>query len=159
MLKVYTNVIILRVFWDLLSSFSITSHQYYCVGFPGGTRGKDPTCQCRRHKRCRFNPWARKIPWRRAWQCSCLRNIMDTGGCGAVQRVTETQTRVKGPSTHARTLLCVAVIQMLLFELQLFHTLINIWSSSCWRNPSLYQGHKNILLLCLWKVYGLVFHM
>ena len=112
MLKFYTNVIILRVFWDLLSSFSITSHQYYCVGFPGGTRGKDPTCQCRRHKRCRFNPWARKIPWRRAWQCSCLRNLMDTGGCGAVQRVTETQTRVKGPSTHARTLLCVAVIQM-----------------------------------------------
>ena len=21
-----------------------------------------------RHKRCRFNPWVRKIPWRRAWQ-------------------------------------------------------------------------------------------
>ena len=25
-------------------------------------------CQCRRHKRCGFNPWVRKIPWRRAWQ-------------------------------------------------------------------------------------------
>ena len=24
--------------------------------------------QCRRHKRCRFNPWVQKIPWRRAWQ-------------------------------------------------------------------------------------------
>ena len=22
----------------------------------------------RRHKRCEFNPWVRKIPWRRAWQ-------------------------------------------------------------------------------------------
>ena len=24
--------------------------------------------KCRRLKRCRFNPWVRKIPWRRAWQ-------------------------------------------------------------------------------------------
>ena len=23
---------------------------------------KEPTCQCRRHKRCKFNPWVRKIP-------------------------------------------------------------------------------------------------
>ena len=22
----------------------------------------------RRNKRCRFNPWVRKIPWRRLWQ-------------------------------------------------------------------------------------------
>ena len=28
---------------------------------------KNP-CQCRRHKRCWFNPWIRKIPWRRAQQ-------------------------------------------------------------------------------------------
>ena len=25
-------------------------------------------CQWRRHKRCGFNPWVRKIPWRKAWQ-------------------------------------------------------------------------------------------
>ena len=25
-------------------------------------------CQCRRHKRCGFNPWVGKIPWRRKWQ-------------------------------------------------------------------------------------------
>ena len=30
--------------------------------------GKEPTSQCRRHKRCRFDPWIRKIPWRRKWQ-------------------------------------------------------------------------------------------
>ena len=30
--------------------------------------GKEPTCQCRRLKRHGFNPWVRKIPWRRAWQ-------------------------------------------------------------------------------------------
>ena len=34
-------------------------------GFPGGARRKEPASQCRRH---RFDPWVRKIPWRRAWQ-------------------------------------------------------------------------------------------
>ena len=42
---------------------------YKDVGFLlGGTSGKEPTCQCRRYKRWRFDPWVRKIPWRRAWQ-------------------------------------------------------------------------------------------
>ena len=45
--------------WDLLDRF---------LGFPRGTGGKEPACQCRRHKICRFDPWVRKIPWRRAWQ-------------------------------------------------------------------------------------------
>ena len=26
------------------------------LGFPDGTHGKEPTCQCRRHKRCGFDP-------------------------------------------------------------------------------------------------------
>ena len=29
---------------------------------------KNPPCQCRRRKRHRFNPWARKIPWSWKWQ-------------------------------------------------------------------------------------------
>ena len=37
-------------------------------GVPGGAGGKEPICQCRRCKRHKFNPWVRKIPWRRAWQ-------------------------------------------------------------------------------------------
>ena len=34
----------------------------------GGTRGKELAYQCRRYKRCCFNPWAGKIPWRRTRQ-------------------------------------------------------------------------------------------
>ena len=34
-------------------------------GFPGGSDGKASTCQCRRPW---FDPWIRKIPWRREWQ-------------------------------------------------------------------------------------------
>ena len=41
---------------------------FFLRGFPGGASGKEPTCQCRRHKSCRFDPWVGKIPWRRAWQ-------------------------------------------------------------------------------------------
>ncbi|CAN0297235.1 unnamed protein product [Rangifer tarandus platyrhynchus] len=37
-------------------------------GFPGGNSGKEYTCLGRRLKRCGFNPWVGKIPWRRAWQ-------------------------------------------------------------------------------------------
>ena len=37
-------------------------------GLPGGTSGKERTCQCRRLKGCLFNPWVGKIPWNRKWQ-------------------------------------------------------------------------------------------
>ena len=39
-------------------------------GFPGGTSGKEkkPTCQCRRHKRYRFDPWVGNILQRRKSQ-------------------------------------------------------------------------------------------
>ena len=37
-------------------------------GFPGVATGKEPDSQCRRHKRCGFNPRVRKISWRRTWQ-------------------------------------------------------------------------------------------
>ena len=36
-------------------------------GFWGGASGKEPTCQCRRYKKQGFNPWVRKIFWRRKW--------------------------------------------------------------------------------------------
>ena len=33
-----------------------------------GFSGKEPACQSRRYKRCWFDPWVGKIPWRRPWQ-------------------------------------------------------------------------------------------
>ena len=29
---------------------------------------KKPSCQCRRHKTPKFDPWIGKVPWRKAWQ-------------------------------------------------------------------------------------------
>ena len=41
---------------------------FYCLyklGLPWWLNGKESICQCRR---CRFDPWVGKIPWRRKWQ-------------------------------------------------------------------------------------------
>ena len=35
--------------------------------FPGGVSGEELACQCRRHKRHRFDSWVRKMPWSRKW--------------------------------------------------------------------------------------------
>ena len=38
------------------------------LGFPGGAVVKEPACQRRRYRRRKFDPWVRKIPWRRKRQ-------------------------------------------------------------------------------------------
>ena len=46
-------------------------------GFPGGASGKEPACQCKRHKRSGFLSWVQKILLRKKWQpfqYSCLEN-------------------------------------------------------------------------------------
>ena len=55
---------------------SASSHERHSIndspasfwGFPGIARVKESARQRRRHKRCRFDPWIQKIPWRRKWQ-------------------------------------------------------------------------------------------
>ena len=53
--------------WKVLEG---TDHDLPCgtLGFPWWLSGKESTCQCRRHRRLEFDPWIRKLPWRRAWQ-------------------------------------------------------------------------------------------
>ena len=63
----------------IIMSFSLYSNQsflYTCKSFswlPSWYNGKESTCQCRR---CRhgFDPWVKKILWRRKWQATpvCL---------------------------------------------------------------------------------------
>ena len=38
------------------------------TGLPWWLSGKESNCQCRICGRLGFNPWVRKIPWKRAWQ-------------------------------------------------------------------------------------------
>ena len=48
----------------------ILKNRAYCVspGLPRCLGGKESTWKCRRHRRRRFSPWVRKIPWSRKWQ-------------------------------------------------------------------------------------------
>ena len=60
---------------------------------------KNPTCQCRRHKRSGFKPRVWKIPWRRAWQPTSILlpgESHEQRACqAAVHRVTKSQTWLK----------------------------------------------------------------
>ena len=47
---------------------AVIDGRFRSVQLLGWRSGKEPGCQCRRHKRHGFNPWVRKIPWRRKWQ-------------------------------------------------------------------------------------------
>ena len=63
-----------------------------------GSSGKEPTCQCRRH-RCVFDPWVGKIPWRRKWQPTPVFLLGESHGqrslVGYSPWVTKSQTWLK----------------------------------------------------------------
>ena len=62
MLKIFSSSpLVFRSLLNCVASF----HQ---TGLPRRCNGKEPARQCRRHKRHGFDPWVRKIPWRRKWQ-------------------------------------------------------------------------------------------
>ena len=62
--------VFLTVQWDPLESFEEMNDviRLFLIGIVWWASSKEPTCQCRRHKRCRFDPWVRKTPWRRKGQ-------------------------------------------------------------------------------------------
>ena len=75
--------------------------------FPGGTVGKEPTCQCLRCKRLGSIPGLGRSPGGghgNLLQYSCLKKPMDIGAWWAtVHKVARSWTRLKCLSTHALT--------------------------------------------------------
>ena len=51
-----------------LGACSVDISHVNCSCFPGGSVIKTLPANAGRHRRCRFNPWVRKIPWRKKWQ-------------------------------------------------------------------------------------------
>ena len=86
-----------------LSSSSTSS----MLGFPGGASGKEPACQCRRCNRRAFDPWVRKIPWRKAWQLTPVFSPGESHGqrslAATVHGITQSETRLKRLSTYAQS--------------------------------------------------------
>ena len=90
---------------DSVPTTALTQHTPSCAPgpswarSPGWLRGKESTCQFRRCKRCRFDPWVGKISWRRKWPRIPVflpENPMDRGAWQAiVNRVAKNRTHLK----------------------------------------------------------------
>ena len=62
---------------------SVCAQLNLLFGLSRWLRGKESSCQCRRHE---FDPWVREIPWRRKWQPTpvfLLGNPWTEKACGA----------------------------------------------------------------------------
>ena len=81
----------------------------YAMGYPGGTSGKEPACQCKRWKRRSFIPgWGRPPGGGNGTplQYSCLENPTDRGAWQTtVHRASKGQTRLKQLNMHAHPVL------------------------------------------------------
>ena len=109
----------------------INSSWLWCImGFPGGTSGKEPACQCRRHNRSGFDLGNGNL-----LQYSCLENPMDKGAWEAtVHRVGKSQIWLNRLSMHGRmmyNLLYFAGLNFLVFHWKSFMSIfirdISLW--------------------------------
>ena len=85
------------------------------VGFPGAASDKEPGCQCRRRKRLRFDPWVRKIPWRREWEPTPVFLPGDSHGQRSLvncrpwgRKELDTTERLTHTHTHTQTVILTA---------------------------------------------------
>ena len=95
-----------------ISTFGFWDMMLVVLGSPSDAGSKEPSCQCSRRKRCRFDPWVGKISWRRVsspLQYSCLENPMDRRAWQAiVHRVAKSWTLLKWLSMHSCWLSCIS---------------------------------------------------
>ena len=61
-------------------------------GFQGGASGEEPACQGRRCRRNGFDPWVRKIPWKRAWQPTLVFSLGESSGQSSLAGCRELDT-------------------------------------------------------------------
>ena len=131
------------------SAFLIPAFQ----GFPGGTSGKEPACQCRTHKRPRLNPWVRKIPWGRAWQPTPVFLPGEFHGQRSLEGYSLLGHKESGMTEAICVHTCTPVFQVLcqrswgrgegLFDssYSLTHQSQSTTKSSCWRIQNLTTCH------------------
>ena len=71
--RVFSNTTVQKhQFFSAQLSLQSNSHIHtWLLEKPGGASGEKSAYQCTRHRGCKrnkFDPWVRKIPWRRKWQ-------------------------------------------------------------------------------------------
>ena len=95
----------------------------YVWGFQGGTSSKEAAPQCRRSKRCGFDPRVRKIPGGghgNPLQYSCLENPKDRGTWW-IHRVKKSETSLKWLSMHSHMHTCFSFYLSICLEQQHIH--------------------------------------
>ena len=112
--KAFFHLISFRTFIFFLSLISCKID----MGFPGGTIGKEPSCQCRRCERYRFHPLVGKIPWSRKWQSTPVFNIL---------RELFWHSQLPGSVVWCLTLNC-EISQSLLIASNIFYFLFSFFS-------------------------------
>ena len=74
---------------------------YFKQGFQDGSVGKRICLQCTTPRRCGFEPWVGKIPWRRAWQPNPVFFPGKSNGQKSLMGYTpQVQTQLKQLSMH-----------------------------------------------------------
>ena len=85
---------------------NITAHAI--EGLPRWHSGKEPTCQGRRCKRHRFDPWVGNISWRRKWQSTPVffpgKSHGQRGLVGYSPWVAKSQTRLSEDKHQGKSL-------------------------------------------------------
>ena len=109
--------------WKETTSLAFSTMSVWFMDFPVGASGKEPTCQCTRHKRCGLDPWVGKMPWRRKWQPTAVflpgnshgqRNLTSFSPWG--HKESDTTERL---STHTLTYILCDLFQKLPGALQI----------------------------------------
>ena len=68
-LKLHPNTVIQTLLLTMRATPHLTGSSLFSFDFKNNPLVlENQVCQCRRHKRGRFDPSVRKIPWRMAWQ-------------------------------------------------------------------------------------------
>ena len=124
------------------------------MGFPGGASGEDPACQCRRQKRCGFDPWVGEIFWRRAWQPTPEFLPGESYGqrslAGYSIGSTKSWTRLKQLSMHT----CMVVLFLVFWETSILFSIVAVPvftpTSSVWGFPFLHILINIYYLWCFW---------
>ena len=63
----WKHILKMHITWEIVNPYNLLVTPLR-LGFPACGSGKEPICHCKRYRRHGFDPWVRKIPWRRAWQ-------------------------------------------------------------------------------------------
>ena len=104
----------------------------YLSRLPGWRGSKELACQCGTHKRCGFDPWVGKIPWRRKCQLTAVFLPGKCHGCrslvGCSHGVSKSQTLL---SMHTHFIFLVVKLPKvtLAFWGSSFQVCWSVWTS------------------------------